>query len=149
MNKEYLNVITVDDDEGNIIFFKNIFKDLKIGVKSQCFYQGDDLMKYLNSSGVIVPEVVFIKYDIPGKSWMECLREIKINPRFSNIVIAVYGGQISENEIEEIFVNGANIFMKKAETYEGLKKSLTEIITINWQYHSSGLNKDSFIMKVG
>jgi response regulator RpfG family c-di-GMP phosphodiesterase len=149
MNKEYLNVITVDDDEGNIIFFKNIFKDLKIGVKSQCFSYGDDLLKYLNSSGVIIPEVVFIKYNIPGKSWMECVREIKINPRFSNIVIAVYAGQISENEIEEIFVNGANIFMKKAETYEGLKKSLTEIITVNWQYHSSGLNKDNFIMKVG
>ncbi|MGK6343659.1 response regulator [Chryseobacterium sp. DT-3] len=148
MNKEYLNVITVDDDEGNIIFFKNIFKDLKIGVKSQCFSYGDDLMKYLRSSVAIIPEVIFIKYDIPGKSCMECLKEIKINPQFSNIVIGVYAEQISENEIEEIFVNGANIFMKKPETYDGLKKSLTEIITVNWQYHSSGLNKDNFIMRI-
>lgn len=148
MNKEYLNVIAADDDEGNIIFFKNIFRDLKVGVKSQCFSNGDDLMKYLSSSDVIIPEVIFIKYDIPGKSCMKCLREIKINPRFSNIVLAVYAQQISENEIEEIFVNGANIFMRKPETYDGLKKSLTEIITINWQYHSSGLNKDNFIMKI-
>ncbi|GEN73617.1 MULTISPECIES: response regulator [Chryseobacterium] len=148
MNKEYLNVITVDDDEGNIIFFKNIFRDLKIGVKSQFFSDGDDLMKYLSSNGAIIPEVIFIKYDISGKSCMECLREIKINHGFSNIIIAVYAGQISENETEEIFVNGGNIFMRKPETYDGLKKSLTEIITVNWQYHSSGLNKDNFIMKV-
>ncbi|PIF44433.1 CheY-like chemotaxis protein [Chryseobacterium sp. 52] len=148
MNKEYLNVIAADDDEGNIIFFKNIFKGLKIGVKSQCFSGGEDLMKYLTSNGAIIPEIVFIKYDIPGKSCMECVEEIKSDSRFSNIVIAVYTDQISEIEIEEIFVSGANIFMRKPETYEGLKKSLTEIITINWQYHTSGLNKDNFIMKV-
>ncbi|PQA96749.1 response regulator [Chryseobacterium shigense] len=148
MNKEYLNVIAADNDEGNIIFFKNIFKDLKIGVKSQCFSNGEDLMEYLTSDGVIVPEVVFIKYDIPGKNSMECLDEIKTDPGLSNIIIVVYTDHISESEIEEIFVNGGNIFMRKPDSYEGLKKSLTEIITINWQYHTSGLNKDNFIMKV-
>ncbi|KFF20085.1 response regulator [Chryseobacterium sp. JM1] len=148
MNKEYLNILAADDDEGNIIFFKNIFKGLKIGVKSQCFSNGEDLMKYLNSCSAIVPEIVFIKYDIPGKKFQECLEEIKEDPKFSNITIAAYADQISETEIEEVFVNGANIFMKKPETYEGLKKALTEIITINWQYHTSGLNKDNFIMKV-
>lgn len=148
MNKEYLNVIAVDNDEGNKIFFKNIFKDLKIGVKSQCFPDGGDLMQYLTSEGAIIPEVVFIKYDIPGKNCMECLDEIKADPGLSNIIIVVYTDQISENEIEEILVNGANIFMRKPDSYEGLKKSLTEIITINWQYHTSGLNKDNFIMKI-
>lgn len=148
MNKEYLNVIAVDHDEGNIIFFKNIFKDLKIGVKSQCFPDGEDLMKYLKDCGAIIPEVVFIRYDISGKNAMECLKEIKADPKFSNIVIVMYAQQISEAEIEEIFVSGANIFMRKQETYEGLKKSITEVMTINWQFHSSGLNKDNFIMKV-
>ncbi|WP_080778145.1 response regulator [Chryseobacterium phocaeense] len=148
MNKEYLNVITADDDEGNIIFFKNIFKDLKIGVKSRFFSSGDSLMDYLQTGEAIIPELIFIKYTISGKNSRECLEEIKMNPRFSNIVIAMYVDQIPENEIEEIFVNGANIFMKKPESYEGLKKSLTEIISINWQYHTSGLNKDTFIMKI-
>jgi DNA-binding NarL/FixJ family response regulator len=105
-------------------------------------------MEYLDSKEAIIPELVFIKYNISGKSSMECLNELKADPRFNNMVIAMYADQISENEIEEIQVNGANIFMKKPETYEGLKKSLTEIITINWQYHTSGLNKDNFIMKV-
>ncbi|KMQ60484.1 transcriptional regulator [Chryseobacterium sp. BLS98] len=148
MNKEYLNVIAVNNDEGNIIFFKNIFKDLKIGVKSQCFSDGEGLMKYLKSCGAIIPEVIFIRYDIPGKSSMDCLKEIKADPKFSSIVTVVYAHEISEIEIEEVFVDGANVFMRQPETYEGLKKAITEIITINWQYHSSGLNIDNFIMKV-
>jgi len=148
MNKEYLNVIVVDDDEETIIFFKSIFKSLKIGVKSQCFLNPRELIEYLDSNEAIIPELILINYNIHGKSSADLLNEIKADPRFSNMVIAVYADQISENEIEEILVNGANIFMKKPETYEGLKKSLTEIITINWQYHTSGFNKDNFIMKV-
>jgi CheY-like chemotaxis protein len=149
MNKEFLNVIVVDEDEGNLIFFKSIFKDLKVGVKVQCFTNGDNLMEYLNSEDALIPEIVFMKYEITKKSSIECLEEIKMDFRFSNIVTAVYSNKLSEEEIENVFVKGANIFIKKPEVYEALKKILTEVITINWQYHTSGLNIDNFMMKVG
>lgn len=149
MNKEFLNVIVVDEDEGNLIFFKSIFKDLKVGVKVQCFTNGDNLMEYLNSEDALIPEMVFMKYEITEKSSMDCLEEIRMDFRFSNIVTAVYSHLLSEEDIENVFVKGANIFIKKPEAYEALKKILTEVITINWQYHTSGLNIDNFMMKVG
>ncbi|MCJ7934852.1 MAG: response regulator [Chryseobacterium sp.] len=148
MNKEFLNVIVTDDDENTLIFFKNIFKELKISIKVQCLHHGNELMKYLNNAEALVPEIVFIKYKIPGKSSIECIEEIRANLKFNNMVVAVYSDQISENEIEELFVKGGNIYMKKPDTFESLKKVLTEVITINWQYHTSGLNKENFILKV-
>ncbi|WET48876.1 response regulator [Chryseobacterium indologenes] len=148
MNKEFLNVIVADNDENTLIFFKNIFKELKISIKVQCFTNGKDMMEYLNNIDAVVPEIVFIKYTIPGKESMECIDEIKANPKFSNMVTAIYAEEISESEIEETFVNGNNIFMRKPSDFETLKKVLTEVITINWQYHTSGLNKDNFILKV-
>ncbi|MDM1556237.1 MULTISPECIES: response regulator [Chryseobacterium] len=148
MNKEFLNVIVADNDENTLIFFKNIFKELKISIKVQCFTNGKDMMEYLNNIDAVVPEIVFIKYTIPGKESMECIDEIKVNPKFSNMVTAIYAEEISESEIEETFVNGNNIFMRKPSDFETLKKVLTEVITINWQYHTSGLNKDNFILKV-
>lgn len=148
MNKEFLNVIVTDQDEGNLIFFKSIFKDLKIEVKVQCFYHKYDLMDYLNSEDAIIPEILFMNYDMTDKTCLSCIKEIKEDFRFSNMVNAVYSDTISETEIEELLVNGANIFIKKPETYESLKKVLTEVIVINWQYHTSGLNKDNFIMKI-
>ncbi|WP_336961116.1 response regulator [Chryseobacterium contaminans] len=148
MNKEFLNVIIADNDENTLIFFKNIFKELKISIKVQCFSNGKDMMEYLNNNDAVVPEIVFIKYTIPGKEAMECIDEIKANSKFSNLVTAVYDEEISENEIEETFVKGNNIFMRKPADFGALKKMLTEIITINWQYYTSGLNKDNFILKV-
>lgn len=148
MNKEFLNVIVADNDENTLIFFKNILKELKISIKVQCFCNGKDMMLYLNNNDAVVPEIVFIKYTIPGKDSMECLEEIEANSKFNNMVTTIFSEPIPENEIEDIFVKGANIFMKKPESFESLKKVLTEVITINWQYHTSGLNKDNFILKV-
>ncbi|PWN62158.1 response regulator [Chryseobacterium oncorhynchi] len=148
MNKEFLNVIVTDNDENTLIFFKNIFKELKISIKIQCFCNGKDLMEYLNNEDAVVPEIVFMKYSIPEKNSMECMDEIKKHEKFSNMVTTVYYDQITENEIEDIFVKGTNICMKKPSDFESLKKVLTDVITINWQYHTSGLNKENFILKV-
>ncbi|MGE8554074.1 MAG: response regulator [Chryseobacterium jejuense] len=148
MNKEFLNVIVADNDENTLIFFKNIFKELKISIKVQCFNNGKNLMEYLNNNDAVVPEIVFINYAIPGKDSMECIDELKANPKFSNMVTAIYSEEISENEIEETFVKGNNICIRKPSDFGTLKKVLTEVITINWQYHTSGLNKDNFILKV-
>ncbi|RXM49765.1 MULTISPECIES: response regulator [unclassified Chryseobacterium] len=148
MNKEFLNVIITDNDENTLIFFKNIFKELKISIKVQCFNNGKGLMEYLNNNDAVVPEIVFINYTIPGKKSMECIDELKANPKFSNMVTAIYSEEISENEIEEAFVRGNNICIRKPSDFGTLKKVLTEVITINWQYHTSGLNKENFILKI-
>lgn len=148
MNKEFLNVIVADNNENTLIFFKNIFKELKISIKIQCFNNSKDLMKYLNNDDAVVPEIVFIKYTIPGKNSMECIDEIKTQPKFNNMVTTIYDEQIPENEIEEIFVKGTNICMRQPSDFGKLKKALTDIITINWQYHTSGLNKENFILKL-
>lgn len=148
MNKEFLNVIVADNDENTLIFFKNIFKELKISIKVQCFSSGKNLMEYLTNNDAVIPEIVFINYTISGKDCMECIDELKTNPKFNNMVTAIYSEEISENEIEETFVKGNNICIRKPSDFGTLKKVLTEVITINWQYHTSGLNKDNFILKI-
>ncbi|MBB4807886.1 CheY-like chemotaxis protein [Chryseobacterium defluvii] len=148
MNKEYLNVIVTDYDEGNLIFFKNICKDLKIGVKIQTFHNGEHLMEYLNSEEALIPDILFMNYHIPGRDSLKCLEDIKADFRLNSMVNVIYSEHLSEDEVEEVFVKGANICMKKPDEYAALKRILTEIITVNWQYYTSGLNKDNFIMKV-
>lgn len=148
MNREYLSVILVDDDEGNRILFKKILKELKIGVKIQSFSNAANLMEYLNSKEAQIPEILFMNYHISQKNSLEYVSEIKTDFRFDNMVTAIYSENLSETEVEEIFVNGANIFIKKKDDYNALKKVLSEVITINWQYYTSGLNRDNFIMKV-
>ncbi|AZA56452.1 response regulator [Chryseobacterium shandongense] len=147
MNKEYLNIILADHDEGNLILLKNILQEFKIQAKVKTFCNGKDMMDYLKKNTVI-SEVLFINYYLPLKSCIECLQEIKSDQKFDSMTTIVYSENLSPEEEEEIFVAGANIFMKEPDNYIDMKKKVTDIISITWQYHTSGLNKNNFIMKV-
>ncbi len=148
MTRECLNVILMDHDEGNHIFFKNIFQDLKIRIKTHIFFNGNDMMDYLKSEKALIPELLLMNYDIPEKNVLNCLAGIKSCCKLSQMTVAVYSADLSTDTEEEIFIKGANVLMGKPDNYKDLKKALTEIVTVSWQYHTSGLNKDNFIMKV-
>ena len=148
MDKDYIHIILADDDEDDRLLFTDAFDELKINTKVQTFNDGVQLMDYLNSANAILPNVLFLDLNMPKKNGIECLREIKSNTRFNDIAIAIYSTSSSEEHIEETFVQGANIYIKKPSDFTSLKKVLTEVVTINWQYHTSGLNKDNFLLRL-
>ena len=77
---------------------------------------------------------------------MECLQEIRLTERVRDIPVAIYSTSSSEEDIEETFVKGANVYIKKPSDFGELKKILEEVITINWQYHTSGLNREIYLL---
>ena len=148
MEKEYIHIILADDDEDDRMFFTDAFDELKINTKVQTFINGAELMNYLNEDTCILPNVLFLDLNMPKKNGIECLLEIKENERFKDIAIAIYSTTSSEEHIEETFVNGANIYIKKPNDFATLKKVLSDVVTLNWQYHTSGLNKDNFLLRM-
>lgn len=148
MNKEYIHIVLADDDEDDRMLFTDAFEELKINTKVNTYKDGADLMDYLNGEDAILPEILFLDLNMPKKNGIECLHEIKANPKFSNIAIAIYSTSSSEEHIEETFVSGANIYIKKPNEFSALKKVLSDVVTINWQYQTSGLNKDNFLLRM-
>jgi CheY-like chemotaxis protein len=148
MTAEYINICLADDDQDDRLFFTEAFDELKIKTKVNTFNDGVQLMNYLNDDNSVLPNVLFLDLNMPKKNGVECLLEIKKNKKFNDIAIAIYSTSSSEEHIEETFINGANIYIKKPSDFESLKKILAEVVTINWQYHTSGLNKDNFLMRM-
>ncbi|MFN3754933.1 response regulator [Flavobacterium sp.] len=148
MVKEYIHIILADDDEDDRLFFTDAFDELKISTKVNTFNDGVELMNYLNQPEAILPNVLFLDLNMPRKNGIECLDEIKQNDRFNDIAIAIFSTSSSEEHIEETFVRGANIYIKKPSDFATLKKVLSDVVTINWQYHTSGLNKDNFLLRL-
>lgn len=143
-----MHIILADDDEDDRLFFTDAFDELKINTKVQTYNDGAELMEYLNGEDSIMPEILFLDLNMPKKNGIECLQEIKANPKFGNIAVAIYSTSSSEEHIEETFVTGANIYIKKPSDFNVLKKVLSEVVTINWQYQTSGLNKDNFLLRM-
>jgi CheY-like chemotaxis protein len=148
MTKDFINITLADDDEDDRLFFTDAFEELKINTRVNTFKDGVELMNYLNDSNSILPNILFLDINMPKKNGVECLLEIKKNERFRDIAIAIYSTSSSEEHIEETFVNGANIYIKKPNDFQTLKKILSDVVTLNWQYHTSGLNKDNFLLRM-
>ena len=148
MQTDYIHIILADDDEDDRLFFTDAFSELKINTKVNTFNDGVELMNYLNSDDAILPQVLFLDLNMPKKNGLECLAEIKSNNKFEDIAIAIYSTSSSEEHIEETFAKGANIYIKKPSDFETLKKVLSDVVAINWQYHTSGLNKDNFLLRM-
>lgn len=148
MNTDYINIALADDDEDDRLFFTDAFDELKIKSKVSTFKDGIELMEYLEKTSDSLPDLLFLDLNMPKKSGMECLEEIKANSRLKDMAIAIYSTSASEEDVENTFVKGANIYIKKPNDFEKLKKVLSEVVTTNWQYHTSGLNKDNFLLRL-
>jgi len=145
---DYTYIILADDDEDDRLLFTDAFDELRISTKVKTFKDGAELMNYLDGGDSVLPDILFLDLNMPKKNGIQCLKEIKANKKLENIAIAIYSTSSSEEHIEETFVKGANIYIKKPNNFETLKKVLQDVVTINWQYHTSGMSKENFLLKI-
>jgi CheY-like chemotaxis protein len=141
-----VNVLLADDDEDDRLFFKEAFEEIKIKTKVKTVNDGVELMNHLTKYSKELPHILFLDLNMPRKNGIDCLLEIKNSDNLKDIVVAIYSTSASEEDIEDTFVKGANVYIKKPSDFGTLKKILEEVITINWQYHTSGLNREAFLL---
>lgn len=148
MHKLPLHVLLADDDEDDRLIFKDALEEVKVKTKVTIVNDGVQLMDYLLQADSELPSIIFLDLNMPRKGGMECLQDIRNNRNLKNLTIAIYSTSASEEDIEDTFIKGANIYIKKPNDFTSLVRILSEVITINWQYHTSDLNKDNFVLSI-
>jgi CheY-like chemotaxis protein len=148
MKTQPIPILLADDDEDDCLFFRDAFKEIKINTEVHIVNDGVELLNHLSQPHIVLPHVLFLDLNMPRKNGLECLKEIKSITRFKDIVIAIYSTSASEEDIEETFVKGANVYIKKPSDFQTLKKVLSEVVTLNWQYHTSGLDRENFLLSL-
>lgn len=148
MQNDYIIITLADDDEDDRLFFTDAFDELKIKTAVNTVNNGKELLDFLNHPETVLPNIIFLDLNMPIMNGIDCLKEIKQNKKFKDIAIAIYSTSSSDKDVENTFVLGANVYIKKPSNFNDLKKVLSEVVIINWQYHTSGLNKDNFLLRL-
>ncbi|MBA6313586.1 response regulator [Cellulophaga baltica] len=143
-----LNIALADDDEDDRLLFKDAIEEIKIKTKLSLFTNGKELMDYLVLPNVILPEVIFLDLNMPIKNGMQCLKEIRENPKLSDLSVAIYSTSSSERDIEDTFINGANVYINKPNSFGELKTVIDKVLQLNWQYQTSALNRENFLLRI-
>lgn len=142
-------VLLADDDEDDRLIFKEALEQTGLNVKLTLMHNGVQLMEYLEQQkGKELPHILFLDLNMPLKGGIECLKEIRDDDVLQGLSVAIYSTSASEEDIENTFIEGANVYIKKPNDFNRLVKVLDHVITVNWQYHTSDLNKANFVLSV-
>ncbi|WP_297333499.1 response regulator [Flavobacterium sp.] len=146
MYQDKLKIFLAEDDIDDRSFFKDAFEEIKVKHTLEIFEDGITLMEHLKQEDIMLPDIIFMDINMPGLSGMECLKDIRSDKRLSEIVVAIYSTSASPANVEEAFIEGANIYIKKPDEFSALKKIITDITNISWQYVTDGLNRQNFMI---
>ena len=142
-----LYIVLAEDDEDDRMFFTDALSASKITTVVDTVNDGVELMEHLHRRDRL-PDIIFLDLNMPRKGGMECLAEIRKSPKFNQLSIAIYSTSSAEKDIDETFIRGANIYIRKPTDFSTLKKVLSDVLNINWQYRSSGLKRENFLLVV-
>jgi CheY-like chemotaxis protein len=77
MHKLPLHVLLADDDEDDRLIFKDALEEVKVKTRVTIVNDGVQLMDYLLQADNELPSIIFLDLNMPGKSGMECLQDIR------------------------------------------------------------------------
>jgi len=148
MVKLPLRIVLTDDDKGDRLLFKEIIKEMPEKTLVKTLDNGVQLMDYLNNNNKVLPDLLFLDLNMPQKSGMECLKEIRRNGEYDDMAIAIYSTSNFDKDIDQTFEEGANIYITKPSDFEELKKVLTKAVSFSRQEKDFGFNKENFVLKI-
>ena len=148
MEKELLKILLVDDDESDRLLFEEAFSELKIKTEVQPLNDGEQLMDWLHTDGIRLPDFIFLDLNMPRKNGITCLKEIRADASLKHIFIAIYSTSDSEKDMEETFQQGANVYITKPNSFNALKLLLYKSVTATLVYEGDTFNRDNFLLRL-
>ena len=117
-----LNVLLADDDMDDCNFFKLALEELPLATYLTSVHDGDQLMNYLTENTAHPPHVLFLDINMPRKSRMECLSEIKRNNKLKDLPVVMFSTSNSWEMINMLFKSGAHVYIHKPSDFAQLKQ---------------------------
>jgi CheY-like chemotaxis protein len=148
MDSNFLNIILADDDEDDRMLFREALDEIAVQTKLSLFKHGQELLDYLFQPQTELPNLIFLDLNMPIKDGKQCLQEIRNNPKLKNVYIAIYSTSSSDTDIKDTYLNGASIYINKPSCFNKLKETIEKVLNLNWQKHTSHLNRDTFLFRM-
>ena len=124
-------IYIVDDDEDDLLFISNAFKE--IGLENVCkgFLSADDLFQDLKFNATShLPDAIVLDYEMPKMNGKEVLKKLIRIPDFENIPFIFYSDNLAPELETELKNLGAACCIKKGVTTKDQQKVANQIIDI-------------------
>ena len=89
---DFVHIYIADDDDDDCLLFGDVLRELEGQTKLTTASNGAELMDALEAiAGVTnLPHLLFLDLNMPIKNGIECLVEIKHNPKLRHLPVIIY-----------------------------------------------------------
>ena len=147
MNKTHHDLLLADDDIDDCIFFEDALKELPISATLSTVNNGIQLMNYLLAKSDNLPDVLFLDLNMPRKSGIECLTEIKMIDKPKDLPVIIFSTSFNTEVVDLFYQKGAHYYIRKPGEYEKLRKVILEAVTLTSQNKLTQPTRDKFILE--
>src|SRR5437764_10021481 len=126
-NHKAITILMADDDPDDRMLTRDALTESRLLNDFETVEDGEDLMDYLLHRGKFSgdqerarPGLILLDLNMPRKDGREALREIKSHPELHSIPVVVMTTSKAEEDILSTYNLGANSFITKPVTFEGL-----------------------------
>jgi CheY-like chemotaxis protein len=127
-------ILLADDDEEDRMLAADALAESRVVNDLRFVEDGDELLDYLYQRGRYSdhalsppPGLILLDLNMPRKDGREALREIKNDPDLRRIPIVVLTTSKAEEDIYRTYDLGANSFITKPVSFEGLVSVMRDI----------------------
>lgn len=122
MAKHGTTILLADDDEDDVFLFKEVLADLGGDYEITTAADGLECMRLLKDG--LSPAFVFLDINMPMRSGLECLQEIRNDDKLKQLTVIVLSTASDARVIKQAYGLGANLYIRKCNDYTEFKSSL-------------------------
>lgn len=130
-----IRILLIEDDPGDADLAQDAFRQMsgggEVSVTCDVAQDGAEALAYLRSktplSGNSSPNLILLDLNMPKKSGIEVLREIKADERLKHIPVVVLTTSDDDRDVLEVYRLGASCYIRKPAGLDGFAKLLAAI----------------------
>src|SRR4030095_3421912 len=146
-SKVNCHILIADDDEDDRMFFSDAITAIAPSAKLTEAFNGDDLITKLMRHDFDLPDLIFLDLNMPYKNGLECLKEIRSTELLKSLPILIYSTSLNRDHVDISYLNGANMYIQKPVSYDGIKRILKTIFSLHPLDWFQQPPREKFILK--
>jgi CheY-like chemotaxis protein len=139
-------IILADDDKDDREFFEEVVTEINSAIHVKGVKDGLELMEVLNEKDNLLPDILFLDLNMPGKNGKECLTEIKNNSRLKDMPIVIYSTSALGKDIRDTHALGANLYISKPNNFNTAISMIKKVFSLDMENHKPNPDMDNYII---
>ena len=127
-------IVLIDDDPDDLDILRETLRKVEPSTQCISFLYPDEAIRAITDELIVIPDYILIDMNMPRKTGLECLRELRAQREFDETPIIMYSTTISQTVREALMKAGATHVFQKPSKYEAWASVLEKVLNRNWAF---------------